>query len=412
MRLYTKWESVILQIIIFILIFLSGTNVDVALHLKPNIPYAEWSSAYHFAPSDWLLLILFVITLKKEYLVYTNNVRLIGILLIAVLYNRICGLDSDLRNFIPALCIPPLFSILLRYYSSYINKQKIIKMIYWFYYIECAIAIIEKILMMHFFPQVGIAEELFDLDYSGEFRSTALLGHPLANATVVALIQSFILLSNKTFKIKLLYWFLGFLAMLCFNTRLAIVLNMGVFAIYIFSIFFNKKTRLYNRLYIIIFLLISCCILVYAISKGFGGRLINMGLYDEGSASVRMDIWDIFDYYSIWNLLYKGVDFYQLNNMMFNAGVGEMAIENFWLVFLLRFGFIILILITIAYCLFLYNLSKGLSVKQCMYIYIPFLIQASSFNSIATGSNLLSFLVLFLFVFKDQLVLQNKKYDT
>lgn len=404
-----KRKSVILMTIIFILIFFSGTNVDVVLHLKPNVPYDEWAAFYHFAPADWLLLIFFLITMKKIYLIYTSDLRLIIVLLFAILLNMIWGLDSDLRNFIPALCIPPLFSILLQYYNTYINKTKVIKFIYFFFYIECGIAIIEKIFMIHLFPQVGIAGDLFDLDYSGEFRSTALLGHPLANATVITLILSFILLSNKPFKRKLLYWLLGFLAILCFNTRMAIVLNIGVFTIYCSSIFFYKNTSIWNRTYIIVFLLISGCIIGYAISKGFGGRLINMGLYDEGSASVRMDIWDIFDYYSVGNLLYRGIDFVQLNNIMFNAGVGQMIIENFWLVFLLRFGFLMLILMTIAYCLFFRNLSKGLTIRQCLYIYIPFLIQTSSFNSIATGSNILSFLVLFLFVFRGQLIIQNKK---
>lgn len=404
-----KSKSNVLLIIIFVLIFLSGTNVDTFLHLKPNLPYDEWPAFYHFAPSDWLLILFFILTFRYKFLTYKPEIYLILILSLAVIYNSILGLDSDLRNFIPALLIPPLFSILLQDNKRSIDKKQILKTIYIFYYLECSIAIFEKIFMVHIFPQIGIAGSLLDLEYSGEFRSTSLFGHPLANATFVTLVISFTLMSNISFKRKLLCWFIGFIAILCFNTRLAIVLNLGLFLIYSLDIIFSKKTTQSNRLLIVSFIVIVSYIISYALSKGFGGRLMKMGLYDQDSAAVRIDIWNIFDYYSIWNLLYKGIDFNQQDLIMSNAGVDYMTIENFWLVYFLRFGLIILIIMTIFYFSFYYNLSKGLSIKQCLYIYIPFLIQVSSFNSIASGNNIQSFLILFLFIFRDKLTI--KRYN-
>ena len=95
-----------------------------------------------------------------------------------------------------------------------------------------------------------------------EFRSTALWAHPLANALIVSVLMSYFLVSNLKLKYKLSLWVLGYVAILCFNTRGSIIGNALILLVYLsYSSFFSKRTKDATRVeFIIAVILLSMVI--------------------------------------------------------------------------------------------------------------------------------------------------------
>lgn len=232
----------------------------------------------------------------------------------------------------------------------------------------------------------GYAKDVANFTTEGisEFRSTALLSHPLLNALITSTLMSFFLISPYKIKIKLSLWFLGYLAILCFNTRAAIVGNALLFVSYfLYTCIYNKKiTAKQKRLFMgtgAIFAVTA----TYLLQAGLiGGRLMENGLFDDTSAQVRVDIWSIFDYYRLTDFM-LGVDMRTYNEMMFTANL--IATENFWLDWLFKFGFAFLVPFVLLYGIFLKNRYSDYNSFETLFTIGTFILLASVNNSLSTS---------------------------
>lgn len=259
------------------------------------------------------------------------------------------------------------------------------QMLGWFYLIECGLAIIERIIQYNFFNWHLLDGSLYytvDIEDSA-FRSFALIGHPLQNALIVSTMMSFILVSKLRLKLKFVLWGMGYLAILSFNTRSSMVGNVFILVVYILhEILYSKQytRKQKNGMFMfLVFSVIMSFVMVFVL--GIGGRLREMGLYDESSASARVDVWGIFDILPIQEFLF-GFDFDQVEKIMFGAGI-EVT-ENFWIDYLLRYGLIFLLLYVILYCKLIRALYKGYPRFQILLTFLTFILIASTNNSLST----------------------------
>ena len=257
------------------------------------------------------------------------------------------------------------------------NKDRYLQFLLVFYIVLCVLSILERVFTQHLFTFNVDAEE-FGFIYYGDsmFRSFGLIGHPLQNALVVSTIMSFILISKIRYKYWL--WLLGYVAILCFNTRSSIFGNAALLIVY--SLYENLSKKGSPKIFLFAtFFIVMTYISIYYI--GLGGRLLQYGLIDEdGSAGVRIKIWSIFSYYGISDFLF-GYNFDKIQLMLYSSGL--RLTENFWLDYTFRYGFIAVILLTILYSLFIHELSRGFSKFDICFTSATFLLLASTNNSLS-----------------------------
>lgn len=270
--------------------------------------------------------------------------------------------------------------------------QKINKLIFIFYCLEVGMAILERIIGHTILGWSGTESYIISRDSTTEFRSTALLGHPLYNALVVSTMMSFFLMSPLKIHIKLLLWFTGYFAIFCFNGRSSIVGNTLMFLVFtVYTLFFDKKAKRKDKKILAAFSVLACIALYIGIVvANIGGRLFEMGLFDDSSAQTRIDVWNIFNYFTLADFLW-GIDFNKIGVILYSSGLH--ATENFWIDQLFSFGLVFMIMYVILYSLLFSKLLKGYSTFKALFVTGTFILLASTNNSLSS-----SFVALFIFI--------------
>lgn len=273
-----------------------------------------------------------------------------------------------------------------------------------FYVFECSLSILERLLSTNL-PILRIGESLWEGVDTGEdssFRSEALLGHPLQNALIVVSAMSFILISKLSVNWKFGLWALGFLSLLCFNTRFSIVFSGLLMCVYLLKSYrrnFSKREKSRVGLFIV---LGSVVVAVLLFVVGLGDRLLNMGLMDESSATARFSLFDIFIGIDFSSLLFP-MDSRTFESLMAYRDI--RVIENFWIIFLFNYGIIFLFIIVVAYFLILKNLYKNYSTFSMLFTVGAFFVTASTNNSLVTSWHMLVYYLFFVILFDPKMQL-------
>lgn len=289
----------------------------------------------------------------------------------------------------------------------------ILRTFFVFFIIETVIASFEGVAGFNLFGmQVNDIDNVSFRDASEGFRSTSLHSHPLCNALIVSTSMAFIITSKLQLKRKMLLWFLGYFAILGFNTRGSIVGNAVFLLIYVLHSIRSKGiyTKKQKELLIRLFFLSIIVGLFLFFKLGLGSRLMSMGLYDEGSASVRVDTWQIFNHFSLLDFLWGG-NMVQIKNVLYTSGID--VTENFLIDYLLSCGLVFLIFYLFFYVNFIRRLYRGYDKFTKFYTSAVFLLIASTNNSLSTMSIALFLyhILIILFnpkFFNDYLVWKNK----
>lgn len=368
-------------IILFLLLFMGANVID-----KIGVNYNQYLMS--------LVVIAFPLSLKRVKEIVKIRPQFFLLIYLTIYYFiRVFIIGGEGSVLSPSLILgaPLLYSIFPFY--THID-QRIFKKVFFvliaFFLTEVLIAIFEKIQGTAVFGWVNNGSAFMTLGSGNEFRSVALLGHPLQNALTVSILMSFILTSPLKKKYKYTLWMLGFISILCFNTRAAIVGNVLVFLFYyIYNIKSFVKSHSLSNLFIGIVCIFSC--VYFVLYTDLGGRLKDMGLFDENSAQVRVDVWSIFDYFPLNDFLW-GISPVAKDLILYKTGL--YATENFWIDWLFTYGLIFLIPFVISYFCWIKYLYGG-------YSRISIIITLSTFLLIASTNNSLSvtFIPVFVFLF-------------
>lgn len=306
--------------------------------------------------------------------------------------------EYQITNYVSAIILPVCLSCLLGTYSDdEIIRHKIQKIVLLFFYIECGLSILERILKVHFLGYSG--DDAMMLMESFEFRSQSLWGHPLSNAGLMTYLLVFILQNDEfTIKRKNILWGIGMLALLCFNSRMSIVCSVVLYVLITYKELFHSK----HKITILFFMCLLAAGFFYALFfTSLGGRLLNMGLYGSDSSSMaRTEILGIFDFVDLNKYMFIGVPYSQIEMIQASAGLDYLIIENPWIIFIFRYG----IIQTIAMVVFFIPIFKKWLMPygkaNAIIVSVFFLAIVSSSNSLAVGSTAISQLILFAYTFK------------
>lgn len=298
--------------------------------------------------------IFFKIATREIHLEARKNIHALLVIffgLCLIIFKLMIG-QNYVKDSIVFLILPMLIAI----YFDTIRRWKLEtlrKLVLFFYLIECGVSFAEKILNTNFFfvEDKTVEQILYSNPEAWEFRSTALLGHPLANAMAIAVLMVFIILSNLKISKKIGFFLIGYLSLFCFNARGAIIISTFITLPYFFWRIYMKNKR-YKGILILAFSLLLLLLFIGISQTSLGGRLLNNseGLND-GSAMTRIQVFDFYKYIQSDKILYGNPQ----NYLYMTNKLGAGGVENGIITMVLNFGLIMTIPVLISLFLFQYN---------------------------------------------------------
>lgn len=306
-----------------------------------------------------VMVAYFLLLYSKGYISFRdpNNsdaakILYVGIFIFVIKYFVDQNFFKDCLSF---FVLPVIVSVVLEQMDV---KQRAIlrQLLLLFFIVECGMSIYEKMTLTHVF-QLNISETEWGIlnRESWSFRSEALLGHPLLNAQVVSIIMVFIVLSESIPVItRFILIALGFVALLCFNARGAIIVTTLVVFPYMFKITRNQSKKL-RDIFSIIFIA-SLVFFIYYVSQNdaLGGRLFRGSELMDGSAQTRLDAFNFYRYLTSQDL-YVGSE----NNYLYlTKKLGAGGVENGMIVLIIKYGLVLTLLSFPLLVKFHYNKLK------------------------------------------------------
>ncbi len=382
-------------LISFMTLFL-GVNILYTIGLKD--PYDTSISLSSSVPlSTWLLLItgsIYLFTKKKLIKNYE-----ISFLLFCITYTFVNTIilqrSANLIIIINSFIAPIFISLFAKNIPN--AKKNIYKIILLYFIAECGVAISERIFSENFL--IAASETTFmDMSMSHDegFRSASIHGHPLQGALMISVIMGFIYIANIKIKNKITLLILGCTALLSFNTRSSICFWGAMLTLLLFQIILSRKYTITNKLSSFVLLSIAFIGIWNLLQSGWGGRLLELSLFDEDSAQARIDVFQMFNFISFKQILW-GISEKDIINIMSKSGIG--IIENYWISYILGFGLICTLIFVTFVFLCLKPLFKNIATIKIIISVGSFLIISSTNNSMLSGVPALILLVLCVYSF-------------
>lgn len=310
-----------------------------------------------------------------------------------LLYLFVSDKFTGIAFIIDTLLVPSLlFSYLLS--KDYILRKKIVRLSFYMIFINSIVGIFERIFSFHLFPII--------FTYGDEFRSTALLGHPLNNALITFIFILYILVNDISHLKKNILLVILFTALICYGSRGSLAVSVLAFLIfYGIPLLFSK--RIYyknaNKFVLLLLMAFTISLLMYLLLyTPLGERLTTTSFFDD-SANVRLESLDIIDWGSLENYFWaeteNSIEYY---SYLYNVEI----IENFWVVWILKFGLIFTIPIFIFLVFLLVRINKIQEWKGAFLSVFLFMLAAGTNNSLASYTSAISiFVILFSFPWLD-----------
>lgn len=321
-----------------------------------------------------------------------NNIpeyRLLALIAVIFLYLYLSGNLSSISFIVDTLLCPVLLSLNFRHYPGRFKwdaRNLCIRMVL----LNSYIAIFERIFSINLFP--------INAYFGDVFRSTALLGHPLNNA-LITLVAFLYAASVPIPLMRKMYIMTVFLTgLICFGARGSLyVAVLSLFLFFIIPVFVSKSAyfKRINKAWIMLLVGTMTALLLYLmLNTTLGERLVQASFYDS-SAEVRTQAFDVINFHDIGSYLFAKSQS-EIERMSYYADVE--IIENFFIVWMLKFGLIItLLLLLFIYRLFYARLPVKGKINRHLVI-LMLLFAAATNNSLATNTQALSVFVIFFVI--------------
>ena len=293
-----------------------------------------------------MLIILTSYANNINYFIEQNSLYLIAIIsgILYVILQFFNG-ENYVKNIL-FLFIPIIFTL---YFEKLTNKytKQIRQTILLFFVVECLLAIIERVFSFNtfeFIEYANLTETELYMREGWQFRSTALLGHPLANAMAVVTISSFIVISDMGKLYKIFLFILGYAAVFSFNARGAIIVySIIILPYFIYNLMKNTKYRKDKLKWIILLISIISIFGFFIVNSEFGGRLFNSdNAIIDGSALTRIQVFEFYKYININEFILGNPENYQIVMSALGAGGVENGIITILLLYGIIFGVFLL----------------------------------------------------------------------
>jgi hypothetical protein len=261
---------------------------------------------------------------------------------------------------------------------------------------------------------LGLAEFAFDFRVTpfiaggraivGDYRSTALLGHPLLNAGTTAVYAAMLILgADRALRIplRLVLTTIQLIALVPFGGRTSLTLAIVVVCLAALKpIGETLGGRRFDLRAAIVAALVIPLAASAAIAAWFGGALaplIQRFSDDRGSAQARVVVFDLFDAFSFQDILF-GPNPQRLATLQNTLGI-EYGIENSWLGLVFQYGALMTVFFVIGFAALLWEFWRRAK-SGAWAIVLLFLVQVSSSASLSVKTLAFSqFAILFLAMF-------------
>lgn len=235
-----------------------------------------------------------------------------------------------------------------------------------------------------------------------ETRSSALLGHPLANAAITACYVASLMLGggrDLAPRLRTGAIVLGFVGMVTFGGRIAtvsLIAFSGALALYRFAQILRGAPFRKNSVIAGLLTIPATAAAIFVLSElGFFKRFLDRFVDDQGSAVTRWDMLEMFSRFS-WQDLLLGPDPQQV--MTWRAIMGlDFGIESFEVAFVFDYGILATVGFFAALALFCVDICRSTQPRAGA-VFVMFFIVASTSVSISAKTTLLSIIVLLVMI--------------
>ncbi|MGN6286443.1 MAG: VpsF family polysaccharide biosynthesis protein [Afipia sp.] len=235
----------------------------------------------------------------------------------------------------------------------------------------------------------------------GEWRSAALLGHPLTasgivGAYVIALALRPSLIPQAVLRLPILA--LSFASLMVFGGRTALVTVLvvlsGIAGSRMLHLLRGGRTTLPATIATICLLFAGAIVIFAAFDSGIFDKMLLRFSSDKGSAMARLATFNMLSHFG-WSELILGPDPARVNALQAQLGL-NYGIENFWISCIVQFGLVHTILITIGLaCLLAEILMRSQRAAWAILLLIT-VIAASSVSFSSKNIQLTQFVALIL----------------
>ena len=273
--------------------------------------------------------------------------------------------------------------------------HKLALLIHLLMFINAALGFYELVAGFRLTPLVINGEDLLD-----EPRSTALLGHPLANAMLMG--TYIVMLAQGGARdlpkaLRPICFFMALASLIPFGGRAATAATLAALGYLgirrIMDILAGAEFEIRSILAGIIIVPLTAFGVMIAFDLGAFDTLTNRLFDDEGSAGTRIEMFALFRYLSTYDLIF-GPDTAMLMTWVRLHGL-EYGIESFVVAFILNYGLLCTVLFFPPFAMYLYYLKTSLRPGTGLVI-IHFLAVALTSISLSSKSPTMSVFVMLL----------------
>ncbi len=270
--------------------------------------------------------------------------------------------------------------------------------------------LIHSLMMLNALIGIGefiTGERLTPLVASGlviddDWRSTALLGHPLANASLTGAYLLAMALGGARDLPKALAaagFIVNAAAMVVFGGRASTVILLAILAVLAAKGAFRVlRGGRFDRNVILTALIVIPILAVAVIGleeAGFFDQFLERFVDDKGSADARVEMFGLFQHLS-WYVLLLAPDAVQMATLKRVYGL-DFGIESFWISFVLSYGIIPGVAFFAALFLFCRDVLSVLR-PGGIWVFVFFFLVASTSVSLSSKSTLFAVLLLLMLV--------------
>jgi len=240
---------------------------------------------------------------------------------------------------------------------------------------------------------------LGDVTVMGEWRSSALLGHPLTasgliGAYILALILRPALCPPIIVRLPLIVFCLGSLMAFGGRTALVTVLTMiaGFAAVELFRLLRGGRTSLPVAIGAICLLFVAAAGIFVALDLGIFDKMLLRFSSDKGSTLARYATFNLLSHFD-WTELVLGPNPIRANALQTQWGL-NYGIEDFWISCIVQFGIIHTVLLTIGLVGLFTEIMQRASGAAWAILVLIFIVAASSVSFSSKNIQLAQFIFL------------------
>jgi hypothetical protein len=233
----------------------------------------------------------------------------------------------------------------------------------------------------------------------GEWRSSALLGHPLTASGIVggyllALVLRPALCPLAFIRLPLIVFCLG--SLMAFGGRTALMTVLAVIGFLTLlegiRLLRGKRTSLLVAIAALCLLFAAAAAIFAALDLGIFDKMLLRFSSDKGSALARFATFNMLSHFD-WHELILGPNPVRVNALQSQLGL-NYGIENFWISCIVQFGLIHAVLLTLGLICFFVELLRRSSQAAWAIVLLILMIAASSVSFSSKNIQLAQFVIL------------------